>query len=513
MSFRDRLPSRRVALLAATTAVLLIVAYPPLSLTVPTFFVLVPLLWALDELRQRGGTPGQAAWLGWWFGVFAHGVTLYWMVIALWHFTKLSALGYAASVLVVLSPQWALMAWVLYRVWTRTRIPLLVSFPVIWTAVEWIQGHYGDLRFPWLGLGSALPRVPVLVQWADLAGARGVTLWLALCNVLVFLALRQRTLKPLVPLAASLLLAFGYGTWRERTLELRPAATVALLQPNVGFRERRSERDNISLLNQLLAMSRRAGADRSVRLIAWPEAAVPTFFVDHPNYTDSLQALARELQQPILAGGLDAQFYSDRSYDYYNAAFLFDASGQLVQPVYRKKYLVPIVERVPFINPRWFKSLKWFGGFGKGDRFPVYRLDDGGFGVLICFESAFADLSRNYRRNGADFLVNITNDGWYGNTWAPAQHASHLVMRAIETRTGIARAANTGITELVDPLGRVHQPTRLNTETFVTGTVMTTSVRTLYVRWGDWVAVLVLAGLVALTIASFVSKPPLPEHA
>ena len=513
MSFRDRLPSRRVALLAASTAVLLIIAYPPLSLTLPTFFVLVPMLWALDELRRRGGTPGQAAWLGWWFGVFAHGVALYWMVIALWHFTKLSALGYAASVLLVLSPQWAFMAWVIYRAWTRTRMPRLVIFPGAWTAVEWIQGHYGDLRFPWLGLGSALPRVTTLVQWADLAGARGVTLWLAVCNVLVFLALRQRTWKPLVPLAASVLLAFGYGTWRERTTEMRPVATVGLLQPNVGWQERRSERENISLLNELLQMSRRAGADSSVRLIAWPEAAVPTFFVDHPNYTDSLMALARELGRPILAGGLDAQFYPDRSYDYYNAAFLFAGNGELTQPVYRKKYLVPIVERVPFINPRWFKSLKWFGGFGKGDRFPVYRLDAGGFGVLICFESAFEDLSRRYRRDGADFLVNITNDGWYGDTWAPAQHASHLVMRAIETRTGIARAANTGITELVDPLGRVHQATRLNVDTIVTGTVMTTAVRTPYVRFGDWVAVLVLIGLAALTIAGFTAKPPPQETA
>ena len=101
MRFRDRLPSRRVVLLAVASAVLLLVAYPPLSLVLPTFVVLVPMLWAFEELREQHGTPAQAAWLGWWFGVFAHAITLYWMIIALWHFTPLSALGYAASVLVV----------------------------------------------------------------------------------------------------------------------------------------------------------------------------------------------------------------------------------------------------------------------------------------------------------------------------------------------------------------------------------------------------------------------------
>ena len=508
MSFRSRLPSRRVVLLAAATAVLLLVAYPPLSLVLPTFIALVPLLWALDELKERGGTAGQAAWLGWWFGVLAHGVTLYWMIIALWHFTKLSALGYAASVLIVLAPQWALGLWIVYRTLTRTRIPLWVSFPLTWTAIEWLQGHYGDLRFPWLGLGSALPRVDVLVQWADLAGARGVTLWLAWANVMIYLALRRRTWKPLVPLAATLLVAFGYGSWREKTLVMRPVTRVAVLQPNVGFAEKRAERDNIRLLNQVLAMSREVARDSTVRLIAWPETAVPVFFVDHPAYVDSMRTLTSELGRPVITGGLDAVFHPDGSYDYFNAAFLYDAGGRLVEPVYRKKYLVPIVERVPFINPRWFKGLKWFGGFGKGDRFPVYRIPEGGFGVLICYESAFQDLSRNYRRQGADFLVNVTNDGWYGETWAPAQHASHLVMRAIETRMGVARSANTGISEFVDPLGHVHSATRLNTEAIVTDSVLTTDTRTLYVRLGDWVALVALIGTAACLAAGFRKSTP-----
>jgi apolipoprotein N-acyltransferase len=172
--------------------------------------------------------------------------------------------------------------------------------------------------------------------------------------------------------------------------------------------------------------------------------------------------------------------------------------------VYEKHYLVPVVERVPFVPVRWFRALpglgRWSGGFGRGRDLPLYSTAVGDFGVLICYESAFEDLARRYRRAGADFLVNITNDAWFGRTSAPYQHASHLVLRAIETRMGVARAANSGISEFVDPLGHVSQPSQLETRTVVTGSLMTSEARTLYVALGDWVGIAsVLATLVLAT--------------
>jgi apolipoprotein N-acyltransferase len=133
--------------------------------------------------------------------------------------------------------------------------------------------------------------------------------------------------------------------------------------------------------------------------------------------------------------------------------------------------------------------------------------------VLICYESAFEELSRRYRREGADFLLNITNDGWYGRTWAPAQHASHLVMRAIETRVGIARSANTGISEFVDPLGREHLRTGLMEERVESSPVLTTDIRTLYVRLGDWVALVAIVGTLACIAASYMNRTPPGEAA
>jgi apolipoprotein N-acyltransferase len=213
--------------------------------------------------------------------------------------------------------------------------------------------------------------------------------------------------------------------------------------------------------------------------------------------------LSRLGHTPQIVGALDRVDEGKPTQAVYNAAFFFDASGRMdTVQVYRKQYLVPITERVPFVNPRWF-HLKFFGGFGVGNDRPVYRLDEGSFGVLICFESAFEDLSRAYRRAGADFIVNITNDMWFGRSAGPYQHAAHLVMRAIENRVGIARAANTGISEFVDPFGRVYDETPLDTRVELVDTVRTTDVQTLYVRLGDWVPVLCLitgAGLVLFSL-------------
>ena len=111
---------------------------------------------------------------------------------------------------------------------------------------------------------------------------------------------------------------------------------------------------------------------------------------------------------------------------------------------------------------------------------------------MICYESAFENATRVYRSHGAEFFVNMTNDAWFGNTSAPAQHASHLVLRAIETRMGVARAANSGITEFVDPLGRAYAATQLNVEASVGGVLRTSDVIPLYVRLGDWVGTLVV---------------------
>lgn len=498
--------SRRAAVLVAVGALLLSASYPPFSLPILSFVAVAPAVLLLRQLEREGGDfPAAPRW-GFWYGFASQGLVLYWLVVALWHFTPLSGLGYLATI-AIFGLWHALLFWFVVRVRARLpAVPLWVVFPVAWTAVEWAVGHQGDIRFPWLGLGTSLADARVLVQWADLAGARGVTLWLAWCNVMAveaFLGTRQQGAgsgsirwRPLAAVLATVALAWGYGAWRMRTLPLRELGTVGLIQPNEGFREKWDPRHADSVVTKLVDMSRALKARGHVDLLVWPEAALPGYLFQQPGWDSAIAELARQTRTPILTGGLHAEFHPGGSYDYFNAAFYFDSTGRWrPYPVYEKHYLVPIVERVPFVPPRWF-NLKWFGGFGTGGGLPRYQSPLGRFGVLICYESAFEDLARRYRRDGADFLVNITNDAWYGRTAGPYQHASHLVLRAIETRMGIARAANDGISELVDPLGRTYAETGLEREAGAADRLRTSDVVPLYVRLGDWVGALcVLATL------------------
>jgi apolipoprotein N-acyltransferase len=242
-------------------------------------------------------------------------------------------------------------------------------------------------------------------------------------------------------------------------------------------------------------------------LLVWPEVAVPGYLQAQPNWDSAIGGFARTRGIPILTGTLWSRFTGPRTYEYYNAAVFVDTSGVWRRhPVYAKHYLVPVVERVPFVPPRWFGNLRFFGGFGRGRELPVFQSGVGGFGVLICYESAFEDLARHYRQSGAAFLVNITNDAWFGRTSAPYQHDAHLVMRAIETRFGVARAANSGITEFVDPLGRRSGSTALETEAVLVDTLRTSDVTTLYARWGDWVGTLAIAATVGLAGVLWLSR-------
>lgn len=485
------------AWLVVAGAVLTVLAYPPFHLFVPSFVCLVPAVLLIARGADDPRPLRRQLVQGWWFGLASHGLVLYWIVVALWHFTPLSALGYAATILIL-----ALWTGGLFAAtgWIGRRLGVgpLLAFPVLWTALEWIVGHQGDIRFPWLGLGTSLTGFPLVIQIADVIGARGVTLALAAANAALALAWvrrrdRQRATRLVLSVVAGVALAGGYGLVRMRSLDTRRLGTVTALQPAVGFQDKWNAELKESIATDLFGLHRRALRETDPDLVLWPEAALPDFFQRQPSWEGRIGSQVAASGVPVVAGGLDLRVLAEDGWEYYNAAFVFDSTGRRdTSPPYRKRYLVPIVERVPFVNPRWFSSLRWFGGFGVGEPGAVYQVGMGRFGILICYESAFEDLTRRYRRNGADFVVNITNDAWFGRTAAPYQHAAHLVMRAIENRVGIARAANTGISEFVDPIGRAHQQTRLGDRTLVAGEVLTTDVRTFYTLAGDWVGTLAI---------------------
>jgi apolipoprotein N-acyltransferase len=294
---------------------------------------------------------------------------------------------------------------------------------------------------------------------------------------------------------------------------MQPVAPIAIVQPNIPQEEKWQDENRDRIVAMLASLTRDGMRSGAPRLVVWPEVALPGYLVQHPDWADTLRALSAPARVPILFGVLDVEFLSSRApdgtqeYEVFNAAMTTDSTGAIArQRPYRKEFLVPVVERVPFLDPDWFKGLKYFGGFGRGRDQAPFRYGFGEAGVLICYESIFPQLSREYRRGGVEILVNITNDAWFGRSIAPHQHEAHLALRAIENRVGIVRAANTGISAYVDPLGRFHGETALESSASRTYQVQTTSVTTLFMRVGDWVSLGSLIATVGLVVAAWVRR-------
>lgn len=489
---RGLVPTRSEGAGALASAALFFLSFPPIPLVVPVFLCLVPLAVAVAERADASDSARSAARIGFWFAIFGFGTSLYWIAIALAIYTKLAIVGYAATVAAVAAICAAITA-MMFVARRSTRLPMAVLLPAAWVTFEIVLTYLPDLAFPWLPLGLAMADVPVLAQAADLSGVHGLSFWIAATNGLFADAWLARS-RPVavvtrIALAGALAAAVAaYGAWRMATTSFAPVAAVAVVQPNVPQEEKWQAQNQGRILGMLTDLTSQAQSRRDAQLIVWPEAALPGFLPEHPEWSQALAGLARATGTPIVFGVLDLTVDPSGGYEYYNAAMLADSTGRLdAQPPYHKTYLVPVVERVPFLNPRWFAKLKYFGGYGIGRDPHPFRLGFGSVGVLICYESIFPQRSRLYRRDGAVLILNITNDAWFGRTLAPYQHAAHLNLRAIETRMGIVRAANTGISEFVDPLGVPHGATELFEPATRTYRAVSTSIITPYVRFGDWI--------------------------
>ena len=529
MNWRARIvPERAGPLLLG--GVLMGLAHPPFHLLVTSFVALVPLIVWLEGLPATAQGRKQARKGGFLFGLVYFTLVLYWLLVALVFYTWWAFFAFLAPILILAT----FMSWVaggIHLVRARLRWPLHVVFPVFWTAGEVLRAHLLDVSFPWMQFGDTLSAYPILVGAADLVGSRGLSFWLALANALVasgFLAYRAGGRHALRRPAAGLLLVLAlpvaYSVARWQTLDVRPVARVGVVQPNVPQHLRNTDgaaSADSAFRSAATLISEWPGRER-MDLVLFPETMLGARYVDplasfdYPGWTEArvwAEGIAEVLDADVAVGGRGADDLGDREFQPYNSAYHFRPGGGVVNR-YDKRFLVPFVERVPFMPPGWFQAIPYAGGnFGIGEwQAPIeIATEDGSaaYGTMICYESIFSPLARHYRRNGADFLVNITNDSWFGRDawWSRSsalwQHPAHLVMRAIETRMGAARSGNTGISKIVDPLGRVSHRTQLFEPASFVADVSTTDGLTVYVRFGDVVGTLAaLAALLALC-ASF----------
>ena len=372
-------------------------------------------------------------------------------------------------------------------------------FPIVWTGIEHFRS-IGVLAFPWLNIANTQTYYPVLLQYADITGVLGVVFWICILNVIVFLAVsRIRSIgkiqsahafsavvkdAQLRMYATGFILCIGIpaiygvqvmksGSWLGDTVR------VSLIQGNIDMAEKSDTqlRDTMFALYDSLSVS---AAPDNPELIVWSETAALAFlqFPGHQKYDSWMKKIVRETNAALLSGtyGYERIEKNGKSSErYFNAAVLYDPLS-LEKTWYGKMRLVPFGERFPYENYFPIFQRLDFGesNFTPGYEYTMFSIKperragysdtssgDGiekmpvNFSVAICYESIFADFIRKFSAKGAQFLVVITNNNWFGRTTSLYQHAQISVIRAIENRMGVAHCSNSGISIFVDPYGRV----------------------------------------------------------
>ena len=475
------------------------------------FVALVPLLLVLQEdspgPRDTTVTPRGARWAPWITGVVFNVLTFWWIVrlpakamTQPWLiFPGLLALGLYLGLYV------ACFGWIVRFLRRRLGWPVLVVAPIAWAASEWAKSS-GTLGCPWGNVGYALAEHPAWIQGASLVGAAGLSVWILTVNVLVAAAIATRRWwgRAAFVVAAILVvwLPVRWGQQRLQRAETRPLARVALVQPNISSEDKWNPALTDTVLGTLERITRSAGAlEPRPNLIIWPETSLPFYVRLEPLKLHRLLTLVRQVGIPVLAGYPDARLSTSGSVMTHNAAGLIRPSGSFAGQ-YEKIHLVPFGERIPFqsVLPILGKVDLGQAEWTPGTRSVVFSGAGPAFGVMICFESIFPELARRYAEEGAQYLVNITNDEWFGPTAGPVQHAEMAILRSVETGLSTARCANTGISMLIDPYGRVTQRTSLFVEALAAGDVVAGIGPTRFLEWGDWVTSLCL-GLTLILIA------------
>jgi len=476
-----------------SSGALLALCFPPFPARFLAAVALVPLF----RYFLRAGRPSwrRSLGLGFILGAVFFTALLFWIteLIPESGVTMPWVMGPALALLVAyLSCYTALFTVALSLLASRFGVGAIFAAPALWSLVEFARSH-GELGFSWGALAGALAIHPLAIQGVSLYGPFGLTLVLVLLNACVAWALfargrRARLLAVLafVAVAGGHLLWGGFEIARFDWTKVRRdgANGVAVMQPNVdlGLKFEPSYRDSIFMqMETYSAMAARSGAG----LILFPETAAPVSFKAAPHYLGWLESVARGNAIDILTGYVDHSV-RDSAWIAHNAAALISKDGILTGN-YHKVNLLPFGEKMPWSQYVPALSTLDFGqaNFIAGKQQTIFDSSVGRFGVLICFEATFSDFTRRYVRGGADFLVNLTNDGWFGDNQGPVQHAEMAILRSVENRVTLFRAAYTGISMVVDPVGRVQARLGPFTEGMIYGSAERAAGSTFYTRHGD----------------------------
>jgi len=450
-------------------------------------------------VAQRAGS-GRAAFLaGLLAGMVHFALLLYWIVIVLGRYGGLNlAVSLLALTLLVVYMSLYFGLFVLGARQLLGSLPAAAALwlvPALWVGLDWLRGLLFT-GLPWMDLGYALYQTPWVIQVSDLVGHHGVSFLLVLVNTLLMLLCRRCAVRPALLLAAPvLLLLLGAGWYSQLRLtgvqeslaaSDRPAFPVGVVQGNIDQSEKWSTAMQQATVDGYISLTRGLFVNDRPALVVWPETALP-FYPQAEGKLTPVRALVAGENFALLTG---APWYEKVDSEpvrlqFFNSALLLEADGGLVGR-YDKHHLVPFGEYVPLkkLLPFLAPLVETVGDFTPGGIEQPLVAGKLRIGTLICFESVFPELSRAWVNAGANILVNLTNDAWYGKSSAPWHSLAMAVFRAVETRRSLVRSANTGISAFIAPTGEI----LLRSELFVTwagqARMTLSDERTIWVRFG-----------------------------
>lgn len=482
----------------------------------------IPLLSFLENKSSK-----QQFKLSFLFGFIFYSGSMYWLYTALNSFGNLSPL---ISVMVlfllilILSTYFGIIFFLSASLEKYFKVSRFWILPLIWILVEWCRNHWPVGGFPWGQAGYSQARYPLLIQIADLTGVYGVTaflVWVNLAGVEIFKKIFYRPLFPSSPdyrkrgfylqtdkkklffITLLIFTVFIYGYYSKKKLSEKilhlPKIRIALLQGNIPQNEKWLREQANKIFRIYLEMTQKALL-QEVDFLIWPESAYPyEISLDEATVPKQLSSLFADFSNSIrfpklLFGAVTFEgrlppdaLYVPPEFPIHNSALLFDPRTNEIQ-FYHKQHLVPYGEYIPLkeVFPFIKKLTAQMGEFQPGKTFNPLISGDVRIGSLICYEDVFPEIARKQVNAGANLLVNLSNDAWYGNSSALPQHLNFSIFRSIENRRSLVRATNTGKTAFIDPIGniRITLPS-FKQDLLIEEASILSSTNTFYSRFGD----------------------------
>jgi apolipoprotein N-acyltransferase len=501
---------------AVFSGLMLTAAFPKIGASHLAWVALVPLFFAIRNLSPRECFQVGLA------GGLAHFISLlYWLVPTMHVYGYLpiyQCLVVLLAMAAYLSIYMGLLCLAIGGLCDKPQKLLLV--PAIWVSLEYLRGILLT-GFPWELLGYSQYPFLKIIQIADLFGVYGISFLIVTINVTVMVACLwiwkldwQANPLRFSFLAVCLLLSLGlagssffYGHRRiqavDRQIGKAAQAKIAVVQGNIDQSVKWDPAFQVSTIYKYKDLSLSAQQAQPA-LIVWPETATPFYFTEDTRLSKIVIDGIRSARADFLIGSPSFLKRED-GVKYYNSAYLVTANGNIAGK-YDKTHLVPFGEYVPL--KKWLpfigKMVAQVGDFAAGSQGNTLKWSGGDLGVQICYEVIFPSLSRAMAINGAQVLVNVTNDAWFGRTSAAYQHFSMAVLRAVENKRALVRSANTGISGFIDPVGRIMGATGLFEEKVLTLSVPMLKEISVYTRYGDFFAVTCLVLVMFWILGSIV---------